>query len=64
MSDRLRRIEVAVGVAYGTDPDLVVEALRQAEAEQSGLVDEPAPQVIFTELRKPTSSEGASGEST
>jgi small-conductance mechanosensitive channel len=121
MSDRLRRIEVAVGVAYGTDPDLVIEALRHAEAEQSGLVDEPAPQVIFKgfgessldfllrawvenndlwvaiqsdlalavnrrlaergieipfpqrdlhlrsiapELRKPTSSEGASGEST
>jgi len=47
MSDRIRRIEVAVGVAYGTNPDVVIEVLREAEARQQGLVDDPAPQVLF-----------------
>jgi potassium efflux system protein len=46
-SDRLRRIEIAVGVAYGTDPDAVIEVLREAENRQQGLVDDPAPQVLF-----------------
>jgi small-conductance mechanosensitive channel len=47
MSDRVRRIELAVGVAYGTNPDVVIEVLREAEARQQGLVDDPAPQVLF-----------------
>ena len=46
-SDRVRRIEIAVGVAYGTDPDAVIEVLREAEDRQPGLVDDPAPQVLF-----------------
>ena len=46
-SDRVRRLEIAVGVAYGTDPDAVIEVLREAEDRQPGLVDDPAPQVLF-----------------
>jgi small-conductance mechanosensitive channel len=46
-SDRVRRLEIAVGVAYGTDPDAVIEVLREAESRQEGLVEDPAPQVLF-----------------
>ncbi len=47
LSDRNRRIEIKVGVAYGTDPDRVIEALGSALAGQPGLLEEPAAQVIF-----------------
>ena len=47
MTDRNRRIEIAVGVAYGTDPDTVIEALKTALDGQDGLLEEPAPQVVF-----------------
>ena len=48
MTDRLRRLEVSVGVAYGTDPDNVIRLLKQALAEQEGLLDQPAPMILFT----------------
>ena len=47
MTDRNRRLEVAVGVAYGTDPDTVIEALNSALEDQQGILKEPAPQVVF-----------------
>ena len=47
MTDRNRRLEVAVGVAYGTNPDVVIEALNSALEDQEGLLKEPAPQVVF-----------------
>ena len=47
MTDRNRRIEIAVGVAYGTDPDTVIDALQSALEDQDGLLKEPAPQVLF-----------------
>lgn len=47
MADRNRRIEIPVGVAYGSDPDKVIEALNSALSGQEGLLSEPAPQVIF-----------------
>ena len=48
MTDRLRRLEVSVGVAYGTDPDRVIALLNQALEEQEGLLDQPAPMILFT----------------
>ncbi len=48
MSDRTRRIEVSVGVAYGSDPDKVIEILRKAMDGQEGLLEQPEPQVLFT----------------
>jgi len=47
MSDRIRRIELPVGVAYGTDTDMVIEALNSALIEQNGILSEPKPQIIF-----------------
>ena len=48
MTDRQRRLEVSVGVAYGTDPDTVIRLLKQALAEQEDLLDQPAPMILFT----------------
>ena len=48
MSDRTRRIEVSVGVAYGTNPDEVIEILREALHGQEGLLEKPEPVVLFT----------------
>jgi len=47
MSDRIRRIELPVGVAYGTDTDKVIEALYGALEEQQGILYDPKPQIIF-----------------
>ena len=47
LTDRNRRIEIKVGVSYGTDPDKVIEALSSALVGQEGLLKEPAAQVIF-----------------
>jgi small-conductance mechanosensitive channel len=47
LSDRLRRIEVPVGVAYGTDPDRVVALLLEVARCKEELLTEPAPQALF-----------------
>jgi potassium efflux system protein len=47
LSDRLRRIEVPVGVAYGTDPDRVVTLLLEVAAANENLLEAPPPQALF-----------------
>jgi potassium-dependent mechanosensitive channel len=47
LSDSLRRVDVPVGVAYGTDPDRVVTLLLDAARSYQRLLAEPAPQVLF-----------------
>ncbi|MAI78867.1 MAG: hypothetical protein CL917_08005 [Deltaproteobacteria bacterium] len=46
-SDRKRRFEVAVGVAYGTDPEAVIEILEQAVIKIEGVLESPAPSALF-----------------
>ena len=41
------RIRAAVGVAYGSDVDKVLEVLERVASETDGLCDEPAPRVRF-----------------
>ena len=41
------RIRIAVGVAYGTDVDKVIETLQQVAADNPDIVDNPAPRVRF-----------------
>jgi small-conductance mechanosensitive channel len=48
MSDRHRRIEVTFCVPYGSDPDAVFDALREAAAENAHILAEPSPQPLFT----------------
>ena len=47
LSDKFRRIEVTVGVAYGSDVDAVLELLRRVAAENEDLLDEPPPRALF-----------------
>ena len=50
LSDRRRRLELQIGVAYGSDPDLVTELLREVVAQDNDIVDTPAPLIIFEEF--------------
>jgi len=47
LSDQLRRIELPVGVAYGTDPQRVVENLLAVARGHADVIDHPPPQVLF-----------------
>jgi small-conductance mechanosensitive channel len=47
LSDRLCRVEVPVGVAYGTDPERVLTLLLDAVRSIDRLLAEPAPQALF-----------------
>jgi len=46
-SDQLRRVEVLVGVAYGTDPRQVLEILGRVAREHPRTLDDPQPQVFM-----------------
>jgi potassium efflux system protein len=48
LTDRQRRAEVLVGVAYGTDPEKVLNILRNITDEHSEVLKEPAPLALFT----------------
>ncbi len=47
LSDRHRRVEVRVGVAYGTDPERVLEILARVAAEHEEVLDSPEPRPLF-----------------
>jgi small-conductance mechanosensitive channel len=47
LSDRMRRVDVEVGVAYGTDPQRVVALLTEVARSTPGVLPEPAPVVLF-----------------
>jgi small-conductance mechanosensitive channel len=47
LSDRQRRVDVPVGVAYGTDPERVLELLDRVAREQAGVLEHPAPRALF-----------------
>ncbi len=46
-SDRRRRIEVKVGVAYGNDPERVLTLLVAVAEAHPDVLDDPAPQAVF-----------------
>lgn len=45
--DKRIRLEIAVGVSYNSDLDLVLETLRKVAENNNDVLKEPAPQVIF-----------------
>jgi potassium-dependent mechanosensitive channel len=47
LSDRTRRLELPVGVAYGTDPQRVIALLAEAAASVPGVLANPAPIALF-----------------
>jgi potassium efflux system protein len=50
LSDKLRRIEVAVGVKYGTDPKRVLQLLVAAAKQHPDVLEEPEPFALFVEF--------------
>ena len=48
LSDRARRIEIEVGVAYGSDPERVVKLLVEAARGHDGVLEFPPPSALFT----------------
>ncbi|MEZ5426369.1 MAG: mechanosensitive ion channel [Pyrinomonadaceae bacterium] len=46
-SDRQRRIEINVGVAYGNDPEHVIEVLTKVALEHPDVLKEPVPRTLF-----------------
>ena len=50
LSDRRRRVEVGVGVAYGTDPEQVLEALLSVARGNDDILPYPEPQAVFLEF--------------
>jgi small-conductance mechanosensitive channel len=50
LSDQKRRVRVEVGVAYGTDPQRVIEVLKTAAREHPEVLKYPEAQVIFLEF--------------
>jgi small-conductance mechanosensitive channel len=47
-SDRRRRMDIKVGVAYGTDPERVLALLDGVARAHPDVLTDPAPQVLFT----------------
>lgn len=47
MLDRSRRIEISIGLAYGTEPRQVLELLDGIARQTPGVVTEPAPMALF-----------------
>lgn len=47
LSDRLRRIEIPVGVAYGTDPQRVLDILLDAATNHPEILERPEPTALF-----------------
>jgi small-conductance mechanosensitive channel len=50
LSDQMRRVDVPVGVAYGTDHRRVIEVLREAVKRADYLLAEPPPLFLFRGL--------------
>jgi len=48
LTDKKRRGEVAVGVAYGTDPETVLKLLVEAAKSHKEILNEPEPLALFT----------------
>jgi small-conductance mechanosensitive channel len=47
LSDRLRRVEVPVGVSYGSDPRKVIAILEEVARSNPAVLEKPAPAVLF-----------------
>jgi small-conductance mechanosensitive channel len=50
LSDMTRRIDVDVGVAYGSDANQVLELLKQVALSTKGIISQPEPLVLLTGL--------------
>jgi small-conductance mechanosensitive channel len=49
LSDRTRRLHLRIGVEHGTDPERVLEILRQVAAQHPDVLENPPPLALFLE---------------
>ena len=49
-SDQIRRIDILVGVAYGTDVKLVMETLLNCAKQNDKILKNPLPSVLFNDF--------------
>ncbi len=47
LSDNRRRIEVKVGAAYGSDPNIILKILEEVANENPAILTDPAPMALF-----------------
>jgi small-conductance mechanosensitive channel len=47
LSDRKKRRDIYIGVAYGTDPDVVLELIKRVASEHPNVLNIPAPWALF-----------------
>ena len=47
LSDRRRRLELAVGVAYGTDPERVIDLITEVAKTHPDVLSDPVPVTLF-----------------
>jgi small-conductance mechanosensitive channel len=47
LSERNRRVDVPLGVAYGTDPERVIDLLVEVASSHPDVVRDPAPVALF-----------------
>ena len=47
LSDQQRRLEIPVGVAYGTDPERVIEILTNVGSKHPDIMTDPPPDTLF-----------------
>jgi small-conductance mechanosensitive channel len=50
LSDRRRRLDLEVGVAYGTDPEIVLELLEGVATAHEAVLETPKPEALFLEF--------------
>jgi len=50
LDDSTLRVEAPVGIAYGTDLDLAKSTLLKVAHDHPGIIDEPAPDLVFDEF--------------
>lgn len=48
LSDRLRRVDLPVGINYGADPKKVIELLERTARAHPDVLPDPAPRALFT----------------
>lgn len=50
LSDNQRRVELKIGAAYGSDPNVVLELLRKVAHDNEDVLDDPEPLALFEEF--------------
>jgi small-conductance mechanosensitive channel len=50
MTDRLRRLDIKIGVSYGTNIELVMQTLLKCAKDQQDILTTPAPYVLFNDF--------------